>query len=103
MKDTFAKLVPLVSLWPDDARWVENVTGNVGADALGLLVDENGRLELQDFAANELKYTPEMFYIFVGGEYEEERFYRSKHEVMKCKATGEYWVLCEDEEDLMCI
>jgi len=104
MKKTFVLLQLLTALTfedetaEDNARWMRNVTQS--GVAAGYTYSGDEEYDTADFACNEMEFAADdiKVYDFMGSAQEEERFYVRDIVVFKHIATGNYYVL--EQEDL---
>jgi hypothetical protein len=74
----------------DRARWVANVTGEVGTNAYGL-ADNGDDYTTAIFSTDEIEFVTVDTYNFMGSAYEQERFYATDWIVVREKATGDLY------------
>ncbi len=96
---TFVKLVNLLDFMCEGEtqeqreRWQRNVLNSVGKE--GYTIDEHadgsGYIS-KDFTTDEIEFASADCYMFMGSEYEDERFYAMDWIVVKEKATGDLYV-----------
>jgi len=78
------------------ANWKDNVLTSVGSTGYGF-ADCGDDLDTAEFACDEMEFADVEVYNFMGSAYEAERFYVRDIVTFKHKATGELYVLNEDD------
>lgn len=103
MKREFVKLIKLVDLTYEgdtaesNARWLRNVHNTGVAEGYTYAGDDG--YDSDEFACDEMEFADVKVYNFMGSAYEDERFYERDIVTYKHKATGDYYVLYEEDLD----
>ena len=96
-KSTFVRLRNLLEVTyenetaEDKAKWIANVLGSVGEEGY-CLDDGNGdEYNTKELSTDEIEFATVDCYFFMGGVYEQERFYAMDFITVREKATGDLY------------